>query len=170
MGLPAVLAGMGIAGAGVQAFGAYETGQATAAAANYQAQVAQNNAKIAAMNARQEAAAGKTRESALGMKIAQSAGGLKANLGASGINVNTGSAAAAQEGVAKVGAMDIGTERSNTAKAVYGYEVQRESDLAQAQLLQMEGSQAAEAGDIGALGTFLSGASSVGSKYATMQG
>ncbi len=157
----------GVAGAGVSAFGAYESGQAKAASANYQAQVAKNNAMIARQNAVWEAQSGVAKESAQGMKTAASAGAAKAAQGASGIDVNTGSAANVRQAIAKLGAVDIGTQRSNTAKAVYGYEVAATSDTAQSQLLEAEGKQAGIAGDISALGTFLTGASSVGSKWAT---
>jgi hypothetical protein len=159
----------GLAGGGISAFGAYEGGQARAASANYQAQVAANNAKIAQWNASMEAASGAAKESAQGMKTAASAGTAKAAQGASGIDVNTGSAANVRQAVAKLGALDALTIRSNTARSVYGYEVAATSDEAQSQLLSAEAKQAGEAGDISALGTFLSSASSVGSKFASMQ-
>src|SRR6266852_7088527 len=58
MGLP--MAAVGLLGAGVSAFGQYESGQANSAAAAYQAQVAANNAKIAMQNATWESQAGET--------------------------------------------------------------------------------------------------------------
>lgn len=167
--LPGAMLAVGAAGAGVSAFGAYEGGQATAAAANYQAQVAANNAKIAKWNASMAAASGAAKESAIGMKTAASAGTAKAAQGASGIDVNTGSAANVRQAIAKLGALDVGTQRSNTAKEVYGYEAAASGDTAQSELLEAESKQAGTAGDISALGTFLSGASSVGSKFAPMQ-
>lgn len=167
--LPGALAVAGGAGAGISAFGQYETGQANAAAANYQAQVAQNNARIALENAQLAAAEGAAKESAIGMKTAAGAGTAKAAQGASGIDPNTGSAAGVRQAIGKLGALDIGTQRANTATQVWGYEVAATSDTAQAGLLEQEASQAGEAGDISALGTFLSGASSVGSKYAPLQ-
>ncbi len=164
-----VLAGMGMAGAGVSAFGAYEQGQATAAAANYQAQVARNNAMIARQNAVMTEQAGVAKETARGMKTAASVGSIKAAQGASGIDVNTGSAANVRVAAAKLGALDALTIRSNTAREAYGYEVAATSDDAQAGRYEMEAKQAKEAGMISALGTFLTGASSVGFKYANMQ-
>jgi len=74
-----------------------------------------------------------------------------------------------KQSIGKLGALDALTIRSNTARAVYGYEVQESNDLAQSQLLESEAKQAREAGDLSALGTFLSGASSVGAKYAPLQ-
>jgi hypothetical protein len=106
-------------------------------------------------------------EHGIGRRIA--GGRAKAAQGASGIDVNTGSAANVRTAIAKLGALDALTIRSNTARAVYGYEVAATSDEAQSQLLSAEAKQAGTAGDISALGTFLSSASSVGAKYAGMQ-
>jgi hypothetical protein len=167
MGLP--LAILGIAGAGVSAYGAYSQGQAQAANARYQAQVAANNAEIARANAALSAASGAAKESAQGMKTAQSVGGIKAGQGASGIDPNTGSAADTRVAASKLGALDALTIRSNTSREAYGYEVAAVNDTAQSQLLQSEASQASMAGDIGALGTFLNGASSVGLGYSRLQ-
>ncbi len=164
-----VLAGLGIAGAGVSAFGAYETGQANAANANYQAQVARNNALIANENVALAGETGAAREAAQGMKTASSVGQMKAATAASGIDVNTGSAAAVRTAAAKLGALDALTIRSNTAREAYGYEVASVSDTAEAELLTSEASRAQTAGDIGALGTFLTGASSVGGRFANWQ-
>jgi len=164
-----VLAGIGMAGAGVSAIGAYEQGQATSAAADYQAQVARNNAMIARQNAVWTEQSGVAKETAQGMKTASTVGGIKASQGASGIDVNTGSAAAMRTAAAKLGALDALTIRSNTAREAYGYEVKATSEEARAGLLEMEAKQAKEAGDISALGTFLTGASSVEFKYAGMQ-
>lgn len=167
MGLP--LAVLGIAGAATSAYGAYESGQANSAAATYQSQVAANNAAIDRQNIAMTEASGSAKEAAQGMKTAASVGSLKAGQAASGVDVNTGSAADVRVAAGKLGALDALTIRSNTAREAYGYEVQETSDTANSQLLQMEASQAKTAGDIGALGTFLTGASSVGSKYAGLQ-
>jgi hypothetical protein len=167
--MPTLVATAGIAGGGITALGAVEGGMSHAAMANYQAQVAANNAKIAQWNATTEAESGAAKESAQGMKTAAAAGAAKAAQGASGIDVNTGSAANVRQAIGKLGALDALTIRSNTARAVYGYEVQASSDTAESQLLQAEAKQAGTAGDISALGTFLTTASSVGSKWASMQ-
>jgi hypothetical protein len=137
--------------------------------ANYQAQVARNNAEIARANAALTEASGVAKETAMGMKTASTVGGMKAAQGASGIDVNTGSAANVRVAAAKLGALDALTIRSNTAREAYGYEVAATSDIAEAGLLEAEAKQAKVAGDISALGTFLTGASSVGLKYAGMQ-
>jgi hypothetical protein len=67
-------------------------------------------------------------------------------------------------GEREVGMINAMTIRSNASREAYGQEVQATSDTAQAQLDLMEGSQAAEGGDLGAIGSLLSGASTTG-KY-----
>ena len=165
-----LLAIAGIAGAGLSAYGAYEGAEANAAAANYQAQVARNNAQIAQENGVMTAQAGAAKEAAQGMKNAAMVGRLKAAQGASGIDLDTGSSADVSASASELGELDLGTTRSNTAKDVYGYEVAATGDIAQTQLLQSESSNFSAMAPVSALGTFLTGASSVGSKFASFGG
>jgi hypothetical protein len=160
---------LGLVGAGVSAFGAMSQGNAASANASYQAQVAKNNAAIAAQNESWTSAAGASKEAAEGMKTRSAVGQIKATQGASNIDVNTGSAAKVSAGAAEMGELDAMTIRSNTSRQAYGYAVQQASDNAESTLLTSEASQDKEGGDLSALGTFLNGASSVGSKWANYQ-
>ncbi len=166
---PVTMAVIGIAGAGISAFGAEEAGQARAANADYQSQVARNNAEIARQNVALTQGAGAAKEAAQGMKTRAAGGAIRAGFGASNIDVNSGSARDVETSAAKLGALDALTIRSNTAREAYGYQVAATSDTAESQLLTQQAGQERTAGDIGALGTFLSGASSVGGKYASLQ-
>ncbi len=167
MGLP--MAAVGLLGAGVSAFGQYESGQANSAAAAYQAQVAANNAKIAMQNATWESQAGETASVNKGLQTRAAVGNEKAYGAASGIDVNTGSAPAVRAGTEEMGLLDQLTIRSNAAKKAYGEEVTATSDIAQSQLDTMQSKQASIAGDIGAAGSLLSGASTVGGQYLKWQ-
>lgn len=167
MGLP--LLAVGLAGAAVSAFGSYESGQATAAAEAYQAQVAANNAIIAKQNARLDIQSGETQATNEELKTRAQVGTEKAGQGAGGIDVNTGSAADVRAGTSQIGYLDALTIRSNSAKQAYGQLVQGATDTAESQLLTMESGSAAEAGDIGAIGGLLTGASTVGGRYAAYQ-
>lgn len=167
--LPAVLAAAGVAGAGITAFGSYESGQANSKAEAYQAQVAANNAAIAQQNARLDIQAGETAATNKGLQTRSKVGSEKASQGASGIDVNTGSAADVRTGTEELGQLDALTIRSNAAKQAYGQMVTATSDTAQNELLTSESSQSAEAGEIGAAGSLLSGVSSVGRNYAGFQ-
>lgn len=169
MGIPVALAGLGLAGGLMSAYGAYEQGQAKAQAAQYQAAVAANNAAIARRNAVIEMQAGETEATNVGLKTRAAVGAEKARQGAAGVMVDRGSAAAVREGTEEMGMLDALTIRSNAARKAYGYQVAATSDTAQAGLLKMEGEQAETAGDIGAFSSLLSSASTVGGNYLKMQ-
>lgn len=158
------LGAIGLFGSAISAVGSYESAQANAATAAYQAQVAQNNATIARQNASWSAEAGAAKEAAQGMKNAAQVGQLKAKQAASGVDLTSGSSANVAASASELGELDLGTTRSNTSRNVYGYEVEATNDVAQSQLLQTESQNYSAMAPIGALGTFLSGASSVGSR------
>ena len=124
MGIPAVMLGVGLAGAAVSAVGSMEAGSAAKASADYQSQVARNNALIANQNATWTAQAGESKVAAQGMKTAAVVGQAKAAQGASNIDVNSGSAAAVRAGTQSLGMLDAMTIRSNAARQAYGYTVQ----------------------------------------------
>ena len=160
------IVGTTVAAGGVKAFGSWEGGQATKAAMAYQAQVAENNALIARRNAQWDIQAGDAAASAKGLQTRARVAGQAARQGAAGVSVNTGSAADVRAGTEMLGLSDALTIRSNAAKEAYGQEVAATSDIAQANLDRAEGDQAETAGDIGAAGSLLSGASTAGGQYA----
>jgi hypothetical protein len=167
MGIPLMVAGL--AGTAISAFGQYQSGQANSAAAAYQAQVAANNANIARQNASMESAAGETAVTTKGLQTRAAIGKEKAYAGTSGVDVNTGSTASVRGATEEMGMLDALTLRSNAAKKAWASEVTATSDTAQSQLDTMQSEQAKTAGDIGAAGSLLSGASTVGSNYIKFQ-
>lgn len=167
MGVP--LAAAGAAGTAVSAYGKYEEGQATSEADSYKAAVANNNAAIATRDSKLTIQAGETAAVNKGLQTRAAVGAEKANQGASGVDVNTGSAVATRAGTAEIGMLDALTTRSNAAKDAYSQEVQAENYTTQGVLDKFAGEQAETAGAIGAAGTLLSGASTVGSNYAQFQ-
>jgi len=166
---PVTLTALAVGGAGLTAFGKLESGNAASEAANYQAQVYQNNQTIANQNADWAEQAGSAKEAAQGMRTAATVGSIKAKQAASGVDVNTGSNKDVTSAAADLGKLDALTIRSNTAREAYGFEVQATSAGAQAGLSQMEASHDTEAGDIGAASSLISGASSAFGKYAQWQ-
>lgn len=164
---PLALAG-GIAGAGLGAFGQIAGGNATKAADYYSSAVAQNNAITAQRNAAYAVAAGQREAADQSLKNAQVAGKIKTGQAASGVDVNSGSAVDVQASSRGLGQLDTETKLNNAALTAYGYQTQATSDLAQAKLDQAAGSQAQEGADIGAAGSLLSSASSVGLKYSQL--
>jgi hypothetical protein len=167
--LPLIAAVAGLAGTAVSAVGAVEQGQATAANASYQAQVARNNAQIANQNAAWTTESGEAQAAAQGEKAKAAVGSVVAAQGADNVDVNTGSAEQVSSGAKSLANLDTQTIMSNAARGAYGYRVAATSDTAQAGLEEQEASQATTAGDISSLGSFLSGISSVGGNWAKYQ-
>ena len=167
MGVPLAVAG-GV-GTMISAFGANEAGQATAASDAYQATVAANNAALATTESKIDIQSGEIAAVNKGLQTRAAVGQQKAAQGASGVDVNSGSTANVRAGTAEMGMVDALTVRSNAAKKAWSDEVTATSDTAQSQLDTMAGEQAQTAGAIGAAGTLLSGASTVGGNYAKFQ-
>jgi hypothetical protein len=159
-------AAAGLAGAGVAAEGTMQGASANKQNLFYQAQVAQNNAKLQQQNATQEMQTGEVQAGNQGLKTAEQVGATKAGQAASGVDVNSKSSTEVRAGEAELGAVDQGTVLSNASRRAYGFQVGAASDLAQSQLDIQGGKQAAAAGPISAAGSLLSGASSVGRAYA----
>lgn len=160
----------GIAGTGISAYGALQSGAAGARAASYQAAVAANNSEIARRNAVMDIQAGETAAVNKGLQTRAKVGAEKVAQGAGGIDVNTGSAADVRAGTAEIGMLDALTLRSDAAKRAYSQQVAATSFDAQGQLDTMKADQSQTAGMIGAAGTLLSGASTVGRDFAKFQG
>jgi hypothetical protein len=166
---PISLAVIGAVGAATTAAGTLESGSATAASDAYQAQVAANNAKLATQQSKLDIQSGEIAAVNQGLKTKAAVGQEKAAQGASGIDPNTGSAVDVRAGTEEMGLTDSLTIRSNAAKKSYEDEVTAASDTAQGQLDTFAGAQATEGADIGAAGTLLSGASTVGANYLKLQ-
>jgi hypothetical protein len=156
----------GLAGAGLSAAGTIEGGQATANAANYNAQVARNNETIANQNANYSIAAGEQQAANLSLKNAAVSGKIKAGQAASGVDVNTGSAPKVQASERETGQLDTETVLNNSELQAYGYRSQATGFEATAGLETEEAEQAPEASDIAAAGGLLGSASSLGLKWA----
>lgn len=167
--LPLIATVAGGVGAGVSAYGAYESGQANKSAAAYQAEVAANNAKIAQQNATWDIQAGEVAADNQGLRTRGAVGAEKAGQGAAGVSVNSGTAPDVRAATEALGMQDAMTIRSNAARAAYGAEVQATSDTAQSQLDTMQSRQAGIAGDLSAGGSLLQGISTVGGRYAAWQ-
>lgn len=163
----AFLPALGIIGAGISAVGTIEQGQATANAANYSAQVAKNNALIANQNAGYATAAGIQQADTSSRKGAAIGGKIKAAQAANNIDVNTGSAVGVQAGQRETSQLDTETVLNNAELQAYGYRTQATGYTAQAGLDTAQAEQAPIGAAIGATGSLLSNASSIGTKWTT---
>jgi hypothetical protein len=155
----------GVAATGMQAVGAAQQGQAASRQAQYQAQVADNNATIQRGMAADALQRGEVAEQQQREKTAQQISTQRAALASSGTDVNSGSNVNIQGDTAAAGEFDALTIRGNAAREAYGDTVNAMSDTATAGLDRSKASAAEDAGMFGAGADLLSGASSVSNKW-----
>lgn len=169
--------------AAVSAAGAISGGIAQGNAANYQGQVAANNATIARQNATYSAGAAAATTERAGLKARAQDAGVRSGIAANGLDVNSGSAADVQTSQRELGALDTGTVANNGALQVYGYQTQATGYQAQSTLDKQEAGADVAGGFMKAAGTLLanptvdsfgssllSGAPSLPSNYSWMAG
>lgn len=149
------------AGPLAQGVGSVAEGFAGGRAADFQAQIARNNAQVAKANAHAATQAGEVSAFNSMLRTRAQVGQTKAAQAASGIDVNSGSALQVQQSERVLGMLDALTIRSNAARAAYGYESEAMSDLARARLLKQRGKLSRIRGFMDASATILEGASSI---------
>jgi hypothetical protein len=150
---------LAIAGTAVTAIGTIQQGVAQKNALQYQSQVAQNNAIIAAQNAENASEVSQQKVASTAMKEAAVGGEIKAAQAAGGVDVNTGSNKAVQVSQRQLGKLDTLTEQEKGQQQVYGYRTQQANFQAQSGLYAYEGPQALTGAELGAAGTALGSAS-----------
>jgi len=162
--------GMGASAVGgiLGGIGAKETGEANARAYRYKAGVALLNKQINEQNASWATQAGGAKAEVEGLKSKQQIGETKVVQSASGFDVNSGNNEKVRETQTDVAQYDQNVIRWDAAKTAYGYETKATTDVAEANLDQMAASQSEEAGFLGMIGSFISGAGNVAGKW--MQG
>jgi hypothetical protein len=125
---------LAIIGTAASAAGSVTGGISSAQAANYQGQVARNNATIAANNARYSASATSAATTQEGLKARAQDANIKAGAAANGVDVDTGSPANVLTSQRELGDLDVATVANRGAQQVYGYRSQAVSDTAQSKL------------------------------------
>jgi hypothetical protein len=170
LSLGTLASGAGLIGSGISALGSIEQGQAAQAQANYQAQVAQNNAITAGNYQRLAVAQGNEKAEQTGIQVANQIGQTRAAYGAGEIDPNSGSALAVQEGQKQVGELSQANAVNQGQLAGYGYSIQATQFESQSALDTFSGQQAAEAGEVGAAGSALQGLGTFGARYAYLNG
>ena len=148
-----------------QAQGAAQMGAAQQGMYEYQAGLADINAKIALQNADYARDLGEAQAAKYGMAASQRAGQIVATQASSGLNVNSGSNAQVQAGNRLVTGIDLNTIRANAAKTAYDYDVSATAQQDQAQLYHMAGANAKAAASINVESSILGTAGSVSSKW-----
>lgn len=155
-----------VAAAGVGAYGAIKAGQAKEAAANYNAEVNQQNAAIARENALIASESGEVQTQIAGQKTRATISSTTAQQAASGVDVRSGSYTDVRSSERELGEMDALNIRSNAAREAFGYKAKETSEQNEASLSRFEGKEAKEAGYISAGATILGGAASATGKWA----
>lgn len=168
MGFDPVTA-LALGSAAIGAVGTLSGASARSSEANYQAQIARNNAIIEQRNATQEIQAGEQQATTQGLKNAAQLGKIKTQQAASGLDVNSGSAVDVRKGQAEVGALDTLTTLHNSIVKAYGYNAQASTDTAQAGLDTMGAQNDLIGGGLAAAGGLLGSASSLSTKWGSMQ-
>jgi hypothetical protein len=136
---------LAVAGTAMQAIGQVRQGQAAKAAADYNAQVANNNAIVAEQQAQSQAMV-------QGRRATMQNGGLLANMAANGVDVGEGSPL----DILSQSAANAEMDRQNI---IYNGRVKAQSLRNQAQLDTFQGETAQQNGWMSAAGTLLSGGS-----------
>lgn len=166
---PATMGGVGIAGAAlgglVGAFGSIQSGNAAAAASTYKAGVAQLNKQINLTNANWALESGDVKGMEAGLEAGQKISETKAVQSASGFDVTTGTNQAVRDTQTKAAQFDQNVISWDASKTAWGFESKAETDTAEANLDTMAASTQKTAGEIGAVSSFLGGATSVAAKW-----
>lgn len=157
----AVIGGIGTA---VQVVGNIEAGQAAKANANYQAQVAANNAKIATDNARNAMQVGEQQQQQEQLKTRATVGAIVAAEGANNLDTGSGSNLLVKNSAQEIGELDANTIRQQASRTSWNYETQSAAFTGEEGLQKAEGAQAQTAGFINAGSSLLSGAATIGNQ------
>jgi len=131
----------------------------------YQAQVNENNRKIAEWQSQDAIQRGEVEEANYRTKVSQLKGRQRSVLAAGGVEVDTGSALDTLQDTAELGELDALTIRSNAARESYDYEMEAMNFSANAGLNRIAGKNARRAGNMGSLSSLLTGANSMDSKW-----
>ena len=123
-----------VAGTALGAVGSYQQGKAQEAAYNYQAQVAQQNAKIAEQNAGMERQAGLEEARRQRIKTLQAVGTQKVALAANGVDVGYGSSLDLIEDTSMLGELDALMLETEGERKARNYEIQANNYINEANL------------------------------------
>jgi len=154
-----------IASTAMSVMGSIQQGKAAKAQANYQAQVATNNAKIAEWQAQDSEARGKIAENEQRAKVRQFVGGQRAAIGGSGFEFGDDTSLSLLGDAAAMGEYDALVIRNNAAREAWGYRTQGSNFTAQAGAYGAAGKNAMTSAYMTAGADLLGGASKFATQY-----
>lgn len=147
----------GIAGGAIGAVSNYTQGKQQQAYYNYQAQVAQENAKIAEQNAAQERQSGIEEARMQRIKTLQAIGSQQTAMAANGMDVTSGTSLDIIEDTSAMGELDALSIQYNAEKKALAYEQQANNFQNQSNLDVISGKNAYSAGVMNAASSGLNG-------------
>ena len=162
-----IMMGVGLA---ISAMGAMQQAQGAQQSAEFNAQVAANNSITSRQRAIQEHDVGKVTAAKEALKARQLIGLQRATLAGNAVRVDAGSAADITADTQIQAQLDTATIRENSARSALGFLVQGANFDAQGGLILAEGSNRASAINSKAVGSLLTGAGSVASKWSNYGG
>lgn len=145
--------------------GAKQQAGAQAQAANYQAAVASNNAKMMADNANYQRQKGAQEVYAQDLKNRATRGAIAAAQGASGFDMSSGSLVDIRGSAAELGRLDTLTTENNSERKARDFDIAGRNQEAQAGLYSMTAGNAQTAGNLNMFSSLLGGVESLGSKF-----
>lgn len=163
--LAAVSIGATVLSTGMSVYGQMQQGKAAQAQANYQRQVAENNAILANRAADDAIERGKIAERNQRLKTEALKGRQRAVMAGNGVVVDAGSALDITSDTAAFGELDALTIRSNAEREAAGFRAQGSNFTNEANLATMSGDNARSSMYMGIGGSVLSGAGSVAGKW-----
>lgn len=155
-------------GAGLNAFGKVSAGNAASGGGYYQASIYQLNAQQAAQAAQDAIQNGIVAGQTNQIKISQTIADQQATFAAHGVQINQDSPLQRATDATRIGKVDEQTIYNNAAKTALVYKMQGINYQNQANLAIQRGQAAQEAGYIGGVGSLISGAGKVASKWAVL--
>lgn len=167
---PVTLTVLTVAAAGVTAYGQYQQGQAAKQAGEYQAAVAEQNARTSENLAKDAEQRGQIAEQNQRRQTAALMGRQQAVLAAKGIDLANGTPLDILSQSAEYGELDALTIRHNASLEALQLRAQAGNQRAQGQLSLLEGNNAATAGTLSAGGTLLSGGAKAGGYWQQYKG
>jgi hypothetical protein len=128
------IAAVAIAGVVASAAGTAMSVNSQMQQGKFQAQVAENNAKIAGYQADEAQKQGELQQDSINRRIAATAGAQRAAFAGAGISLGSGTTLDVAESSARTGASDIAMSQYNTALAKWGFGIQQQNAEAQASM------------------------------------
>ncbi len=161
-------AAIAVVTAGLTAYSASEQASAQKKAANYQAQVEANNAKIAAWQRTDAINRGEVEAQKSMRERSQLIGKQRAALAANGVDLNQGSALDLLASTEFLGQEEVNTIQSNAAREAWGYQIQGQNYSNNSSFERWKASNAnpGKAGAMAGASSLLSSASSYASSKA----